>query len=281
MLESTEPSRNIICQSTFLTSLKKQLEKTGLDSIFFCNLASDRFIPQEPTQVRKVLLGILCLLMLILRTIVETVKVPQMAESISEGTLKQWLKKTGDFVKVDEEVATIETDKIDVSVNAPKSGKIVEMLANEEDTVSVGQDLFKLEPGEGPGEDAASKPISENQSHSESEVTSGAKDENQEKSTAEATPDRQPTSKKWSDVEVENKEHQPRRSEPQLTESKLPLGRTDFDGKSLSDPHSSRPALFDRTERRVKSRTFLSNIFPTMPFLIIYMCSPPTIKKTG
>lgn len=42
----------------------------------------------------------------------ETVKVPQMAESISEGTLKQWNKKKGDFVKQDEEIATIETDKV-------------------------------------------------------------------------------------------------------------------------------------------------------------------------
>lgn len=42
----------------------------------------------------------------------ETVKVPQMAESISEGTLKQWNKKKGDFVNADEEVATIETDKV-------------------------------------------------------------------------------------------------------------------------------------------------------------------------
>jgi 2-oxoglutarate dehydrogenase E2 component (dihydrolipoamide succinyltransferase) len=42
----------------------------------------------------------------------ETVKVPQMAESISEGTLKQWVKNVGDFVKADEEVATIETDKV-------------------------------------------------------------------------------------------------------------------------------------------------------------------------
>lgn len=42
----------------------------------------------------------------------ETVKVPQMAESITEGTLKQWNKKKGDFVKADEEVATIETDKV-------------------------------------------------------------------------------------------------------------------------------------------------------------------------
>lgn len=42
----------------------------------------------------------------------ETVKVPQMAESITEGTLKQWNKAVGDFVKQDEEIATIETDKV-------------------------------------------------------------------------------------------------------------------------------------------------------------------------
>ncbi|KAF8630016.1 hypothetical protein AX15_003148 [Amanita polypyramis BW_CC] len=92
----------------------------------------------------------------------ETVKVPQMAESISEGTLKSWSKKVGDTVTVDEEVATIETDKIDVTVNAPKSGKIVELLANEEDTVSVGQDLFVIEPGE-VGETPAPAPPKEDQ----------------------------------------------------------------------------------------------------------------------
>lgn len=42
----------------------------------------------------------------------ELVKVPSMAESITEGTLKQWLKQKGDFVEADEEVATIETDKV-------------------------------------------------------------------------------------------------------------------------------------------------------------------------
>jgi 2-oxoglutarate dehydrogenase E2 component (dihydrolipoamide succinyltransferase) len=46
------------------------------------------------------------------RTYADTVvKVPQMAESISEGTLKQWSKQVGDYVEQDEEIATIETDK--------------------------------------------------------------------------------------------------------------------------------------------------------------------------
>ncbi|GAA6027494.1 hypothetical protein JCM8097_007889 [Rhodosporidiobolus ruineniae] len=84
----------------------------------------------------------------------EIVKVPSMAESITEGTLKQWLKQKGDYVEADEEVATIETDKIDVAVNAPKAGVLTELLAAEEDTVAVGQDLFKLDP-EGKSEGGA------------------------------------------------------------------------------------------------------------------------------
>ncbi|KAI9654906.1 MAG: 2-oxoglutarate dehydrogenase complex E2 component [Alyxoria varia] len=75
-----------------------------------------------------------------------------MAESISEGTLKQFSKSVGDFVEQDEEIATIETDKIDVAVNAPEAGTIKELLAKEEDTVTVGQDLVKLEPGGAPAE---------------------------------------------------------------------------------------------------------------------------------
>jgi len=61
--------------------------------------------------------------------------------------LKQWLKQVGDQVEQDEEVATIETDKIDVAVNAPQSGVITELLVDEESTVTVGQDIFKLEVG--------------------------------------------------------------------------------------------------------------------------------------
>lgn len=80
------------------------------------------------------------------------VKVPEMAESITEGTLKQFSKGVGDYVELDEEIATIETDKIDVSVNAPEAGTIAELLVKEEDTVTVGQDLIKLELGGAPPE---------------------------------------------------------------------------------------------------------------------------------
>ncbi|KAK5135023.1 2-oxoglutarate dehydrogenase complex E2 component [Meristemomyces frigidus] len=84
----------------------------------------------------------------------QIIKVPDMAESITEGTLKQFSKQVGDYVELDEEIATIETDKIDVAVNAPAAGTIKEFLAKEEDTVTVGQDLVKLDLGGEPGQKA-------------------------------------------------------------------------------------------------------------------------------
>jgi len=57
------------------------------------------------------------------RTYADTiVKVPQMAESISEGTLKQWNKSVGDHVEQDEEIATIETDKVRFTGRNRKNG---------------------------------------------------------------------------------------------------------------------------------------------------------------
>ena len=50
------------------------------------------------------------------------VKVPTLGESITEATLGQWLKKPGDSVKADEPVASLETDKVAVEVNAPVDG---------------------------------------------------------------------------------------------------------------------------------------------------------------
>ena len=78
------------------------------------------------------------------------VKVPEMAESITEGTLASFSKKVGDYVAQDELLATIETDKIDVEVNSPVGGTVKELLANPDDDVAVGQDIAKIEPGPPP-----------------------------------------------------------------------------------------------------------------------------------
>ena len=84
-----------------------------------------------------------------------------MAESISEGTLSTFTKQVGDQVELDEEIASIETDKIDVQVNSPAAGKITKLLVSEGDTVTVGQDIAELEEGAGGdsgGEKEASAP---------------------------------------------------------------------------------------------------------------------------
>jgi 2-oxoglutarate dehydrogenase E2 component (dihydrolipoamide succinyltransferase) len=80
----------------------------------------------------------------------QVIKVPEMAESITEGSLSSFNKEVGDFVNQDELLATIETDKIDVEVNAPISGTITELLVSPDDTVTVGQEIAKIEPGAAP-----------------------------------------------------------------------------------------------------------------------------------
>lgn len=71
-----------------------------------------------------------------------------MAESITEGTLSQFSKSVGDFIEMDEELATIETDKIDVSVNATQAGIIQQLLVAEGDVVTVDQVIAEIQPGQ-------------------------------------------------------------------------------------------------------------------------------------
>ena len=66
------------------------------------------------------------------------IKVPVLGESISEATLGQWLKKPGDAVKLDEPVASLETDKVAIEVASPVAGVMSDQLVKEGDTVLVG-----------------------------------------------------------------------------------------------------------------------------------------------
>src|SRR4051812_31266734 len=70
---------------------------------------------------------------------------PQMGESIAEGTLSKWLKKVGDEVKRDEPIFEISTDKVDAEIPAPSAGILVEILVTEGQTVPVQQLVARIE----------------------------------------------------------------------------------------------------------------------------------------
>lgn len=67
------------------------------------------------------------------------IKVPELAESISEGTIAQWLKQPGDYVEQGEYLLELETDKVNVELTAEESGVLKEVLKDSGDTVQVGE----------------------------------------------------------------------------------------------------------------------------------------------
>ncbi len=74
---------------------------------------------------------------------------PQMGESIAEGTLSKWLKKVGDEVKRDEPIFEISTDKVDAEIPAPAAGVLAEVLVNEGETVEVQTVVARIETEKG------------------------------------------------------------------------------------------------------------------------------------
>ncbi|RDA86560.1 hypothetical protein CP532_5144 [Ophiocordyceps camponoti-leonardi (nom. inval.)] len=164
------------------------------------------------------------------------VKVPQMAESISEGTLKQFSKSVGDRVMQDEEIATIETDKIDVSVNAPESGVIKEIFVHEEDNVVVGQDLARIELGE------SSTATEKNIEHTE--------ELNAEQDQKSSSPSKNPDLEPKHDIEPSSyKQAQPHAASQERTTEKSNEPTVDKPASRNSSPVYSAPS--NRDERRV------------------------------
>ncbi|MBD0406554.1 2-oxoglutarate dehydrogenase complex dihydrolipoyllysine-residue succinyltransferase [Bacillus sp. 1021] len=84
------------------------------------------------------------------------IKVPELAESISEGTIAQWLKQPGDYVEQGEYLLELETDKVNVELTAEESGVLKEVLKDSGDTVQVGEIIGTIT--EGAGESSAPAP---------------------------------------------------------------------------------------------------------------------------
>ena len=77
------------------------------------------------------------------------VVMPQMGESIAEGTLSRWLKKVGEAVKRDEPIFEISTDKVDAEIPAPNAGVLAEIVVSEGQTVAVGTIVARIETTQG------------------------------------------------------------------------------------------------------------------------------------
>src|ERR671938_1682499 len=83
------------------------------------------------------------------------VTMPQMGDSVSEGTILEWHKQEGDQVSQDETLVEISTDKVDAEVPAPAAGTVAKIHAAEGDTVSVGAVLAEIATGNGAAPAAA------------------------------------------------------------------------------------------------------------------------------
>ena len=72
------------------------------------------------------------------------VVMPKMGESLQEGTILRWLKKTGDKIERDEMILEISTDKVDTEIPSPTSGYLSEILAQENETIEVGKVIARI-----------------------------------------------------------------------------------------------------------------------------------------
>ncbi|HEX2127528.1 MAG TPA: biotin/lipoyl-containing protein, partial [Thermoleophilaceae bacterium] len=75
------------------------------------------------------------------------ITMPQMGESVTEGTILEWLKQVGDQVEAEEPLVEVSTDKVDAAVPAPAAGTLTKILAEPDETVQVGAALGEIEVG--------------------------------------------------------------------------------------------------------------------------------------
>jgi 2-oxoglutarate dehydrogenase E2 component (dihydrolipoamide succinyltransferase) len=99
----------------------------------------------------------------------ESVNLPALGESVTEGTVTRWLKQVGDRVEVDEPLLEVSTDKVDTEIPSPIAGIIEEILVAEDETAEVGAPLVRIGDGSGgaaapeaaPAEEAPAAPAEE------------------------------------------------------------------------------------------------------------------------
>ncbi|GAK01826.1 LOW QUALITY PROTEIN: dihydrolipoamide succinyltransferase component of 2-oxoglutarate dehydrogenase complex [Geomicrobium sp. JCM 19037] len=115
------------------------------------------------------------------------IKVPELAESITEGTIAEWLKQPGDYIEQGETIAELETDKVNVEINSEQSGVLQKHLREAGDTVEIGEAIATIDEnakeGSAPAEEPAKEsPAAEQPSEKKEEPSSTGGDDSSESS---------------------------------------------------------------------------------------------------
>jgi len=99
------------------------------------------------------------------------IKMPQLGESVTEGTVEKWLKSEGDMVKRDEPLVEVVTDKVNAEIPSPFDGKLVKISAAEGETVRVGAVIGQIETAGGAAAAAPSAPAKESAAPAKEQAT--------------------------------------------------------------------------------------------------------------
>src|SRR5215210_3824200 len=86
------------------------------------------------------------------------ITMPEMGESVTEGTILEWLKQVGDEVEADEGIVEVSTDKVDTEVPSPASGILTKILVEPDETVPVGTVLGEISPNGSPAANGGQSP---------------------------------------------------------------------------------------------------------------------------
>ncbi|MER1996584.1 MAG: biotin/lipoyl-containing protein, partial [Arthrobacter sp.] len=133
----------------------------------------------------------------------ETVNLPALGESVTEGTVTRWLKQVGDTVAVDEPLLEVSTDKVDTEIPSPVAGVIEEILVAEDETAEVGEALVRIGDGSGSSSDDSGSAPEE-----QAEEAPAAEPEAKEEAPAEEAP-AQDSGSGDSGAEPESSEEEP------------------------------------------------------------------------
>jgi 2-oxoglutarate dehydrogenase E2 component (dihydrolipoamide succinyltransferase) len=128
-----------------------------------------------------------------------SVEMPALGESVTEGTVTRWLKQVGDTVEVDEPLLEVSTDKVDTEIPSPFAGVLQEILVDEDETVEVGAALARIgqaaesgASGDSDGQQAQAQAEPEQQAQPHDEQPQQAESQPQEQAQAEPQEQAQP-----------------------------------------------------------------------------------------